>query len=149
MIRLIQKGTIKVVSAIRHSDYVWLWLRYIHRWVTICPENGLQAWKSLERSRHTQLATEYHALQDANIMVWTWVLLIYRIDMHIFKRRSLTAVRYRNEVQDPTEIARCSSWTCLRFNGWQWSSPQSCDRRRVPGERGYCTYGMTSVFTRF
>ncbi|GFW73443.1 transposable element Tcb1 transposase [Trichonephila clavipes] len=34
-------------------------------------------------------------------MVWAWISLGYRTELHIFKRGSVTAVRYRDEVLEP------------------------------------------------
>ena len=34
-------------------------------------------------------------------MMWVGILLRYRTDLHIFKRGSMTAVRYRDEVLEP------------------------------------------------
>ncbi|GFU81670.1 transposable element Tcb1 transposase [Trichonephila clavipes] len=34
-------------------------------------------------------------------MVWAGISLEYRTDLHIFKRGSVTAVRYRDEVLEP------------------------------------------------
>ncbi|GFX14131.1 transposable element Tcb1 transposase [Trichonephila clavipes] len=42
--------------------------------------------------------TEHHAFRDTSIMVWARILLGYRTDLRIFKRGSVTAVRYRDEV---------------------------------------------------
>ncbi|GFV31547.1 elongation factor 2 [Trichonephila clavipes] len=45
--------------------------------------------------------TEHHAFRGGSIMVWAGISLGYRTDLHIFKRGSVTAVRYRDEVLEP------------------------------------------------
>ncbi|KFM67774.1 Sodium- and chloride-dependent GABA transporter 1, partial [Stegodyphus mimosarum] len=44
---------------------------------------------------------EHHAFRGGSIVVWAGISLGYRTDLHIFKRGSLTAVRYRDEVLQP------------------------------------------------
>ncbi|GFU71856.1 transposable element Tcb1 transposase [Trichonephila clavipes] len=48
-----------------------------------------------------QNITEHHAFRGESIMVWTGISLLYRPDLHILKRSSVTAVRYRDEVLEP------------------------------------------------
>ncbi|GBL80410.1 Transposable element Tcb1 transposase [Araneus ventricosus] len=45
--------------------------------------------------------TEHHAFRGGNIMVWAGISSGYRTDLHIYRRGSVTAVRYREEVLDP------------------------------------------------
>ncbi|GFV62946.1 transposable element Tcb1 transposase [Trichonephila clavipes] len=47
-----------------------------------------------------QNITEHLALRGGSIMVWAGISLGYRIDLHIFKRGSVTAVRHRYEVPE-------------------------------------------------
>ncbi|GFV48889.1 transposable element Tcb1 transposase [Trichonephila clavipes] len=49
-----------------------------------------------------QNITEHHAFRDGSILVLTGISLGYRTDQHIFKRGSVTALRYRDEVLEPT-----------------------------------------------
>ncbi|GFV86979.1 transposable element Tcb1 transposase [Trichonephila clavipes] len=48
-----------------------------------------------------QNITEHHASRGGSIMVWAWISLGYRTDLHIFKRGSVTAVRYQDKVLEP------------------------------------------------
>ncbi|GFT38948.1 transposable element Tcb1 transposase [Trichonephila clavipes] len=48
-----------------------------------------------------QNITEHHTFGDGSIIVWAGISLEYRTDQHIFKRGSVTAVRYRDEVLEP------------------------------------------------
>ncbi|GFU65157.1 transposable element Tcb1 transposase [Trichonephila clavipes] len=48
-----------------------------------------------------QNITERHAFQGGSIMVWAGISLGYRTNLHIFKRGSAIAVRYRDEVLEP------------------------------------------------
>ncbi|GFY03329.1 transposable element Tcb1 transposase [Trichonephila clavipes] len=48
-----------------------------------------------------QNITEHHAFRGGSIMVWTGISLGYHTDLHIFKRGSVTAVRYPDEVLEP------------------------------------------------
>ncbi|GFT58400.1 transposable element Tcb1 transposase [Trichonephila clavipes] len=42
-----------------------------------------------------QNITEHHAFRGGSVMVWDGISLGYHTDLHIFKRGSMTAVRYR------------------------------------------------------
>ncbi|GFT82543.1 transposable element Tcb1 transposase [Trichonephila clavipes] len=44
---------------------------------------------------------EHHAIRGGSIMVWAGISLGYRTDLHIYKRGSVTIVRYRDEVLEP------------------------------------------------
>ncbi|GFW08746.1 transposable element Tcb1 transposase [Trichonephila clavipes] len=48
-----------------------------------------------------QNITEHHAFRGGSIMVWAGISLGYRTDLRIFKRGSVTAVRYRDEILEP------------------------------------------------
>ncbi|GFX10986.1 HTH_Tnp_Tc3_2 domain-containing protein [Trichonephila clavipes] len=43
-----------------------------------------------------QNITKHHAFRGGSIMVWARISLVYRTDLHIFKRGSVTVVRYRD-----------------------------------------------------
>ncbi|GFW93907.1 transposable element Tcb1 transposase [Trichonephila clavipes] len=58
--------------------------------IMICSKQGTR--------NQPQNITEHHAFRGGNIMVWAGISLGYRIDLHIFKRGSVTAVRYRDDV---------------------------------------------------
>ncbi|GFX21923.1 transposable element Tcb1 transposase [Trichonephila clavipes] len=48
-----------------------------------------------------QNITEHHAFRGGSIMMWAGISLGYRTDLHIFKRHSVTAIRYQDEVLEP------------------------------------------------
>ncbi|GFW26758.1 transposable element Tcb1 transposase [Trichonephila clavipes] len=48
-----------------------------------------------------QNITGHHAFRGGSIMLWAEISLGYCTDLHIFKRGSVTAVRYRDEVLEP------------------------------------------------
>ncbi|GFT24921.1 transposable element Tcb1 transposase [Trichonephila clavipes] len=52
------------------------------------------------RNQHQNI-TEHHAFQGGSIMLWAGISLGYHTDLHIFKRGSVTAVRYRDDVLEP------------------------------------------------
>ncbi|GFV78472.1 uncharacterized protein TNCV_3477871 [Trichonephila clavipes] len=49
----------------------------------------------------TRVTSMVTAFIGGSIIVWAGISLGYRTDLHIFKRGSVTAVRYRNEVLEP------------------------------------------------
>ncbi|GFW46843.1 hypothetical protein TNCV_2981991 [Trichonephila clavipes] len=51
-----------------------------------------------EHAISTKNITEQHAFRCGSIIVWAGISLGYRTDLHIFKRGSVTAARYRDEV---------------------------------------------------
>ncbi|GBN23332.1 hypothetical protein AVEN_168337-1 [Araneus ventricosus] len=57
----------------------------------------VRVWR--ERGTHNR---EHHAFRGGSIMVWAGISLGYRTDLHIYRRGSVTAVRYRDEVLDST-----------------------------------------------
>ncbi|GFW16517.1 transposable element Tcb1 transposase [Trichonephila clavipes] len=66
-------------------------------------DKRIRIWRKQGTRNQPQNITEHHAFRGRSIMVWAEILG-YRIDMHIFKRDSVTAVRYPDEVLEP--IAR-------------------------------------------
>ncbi|GFX70869.1 transposable element Tcb1 transposase [Trichonephila clavipes] len=44
---------------------------------------------------------EHHAFRGGSIMVWAGISLGYRTDLQIFKRGSVTIVRYQDEILKP------------------------------------------------
>ncbi|KFM60382.1 Transposable element Tcb1 transposase, partial [Stegodyphus mimosarum] len=63
-------------------------------------DKRIRIWRERTRNQ-SQNITEYLSFRGGNIMVWPGISLGYRTDLHIFKRGSLTAVRYRYEVLEP------------------------------------------------
>ncbi|GFW86844.1 transposable element Tcb1 transposase [Trichonephila clavipes] len=62
---------------------------------------GIRIWRKQGTRNQLQNITEHHAFRGGSIMVWAGISLGYRTDLHIFKRVSVTAVRYRDEVLEP------------------------------------------------
>ncbi|GFT39331.1 transposable element Tcb1 transposase [Trichonephila clavipes] len=58
----------------------------------------IRIWRKQGTRNQSQNITEHHAFRGGSIMVWVGNSLGYRTDLHIFKRGSVTAVRYRDEV---------------------------------------------------
>ncbi|GFX91626.1 transposable element Tcb2 transposase [Trichonephila clavipes] len=58
-------------------------------------------WRKQGTRNQLQNITEHHAFQGGSIMVWAGISLGYRTDLHIFKRGSVTGVRYRDKVLEP------------------------------------------------
>ncbi|KFM63362.1 Histone-lysine N-methyltransferase SETMAR, partial [Stegodyphus mimosarum] len=55
-----------------------------------------------QRTRNqSQNITEHHSFRGGSIMVWAGISLGYRTDLHMFKRGSLKAVWYPDEILEP------------------------------------------------
>ncbi|GFV33021.1 transposable element Tcb1 transposase [Trichonephila clavipes] len=63
-------------------------------------DKRIRIWRKQGTRNQPQNITKHHAFRGGSIMVWTGIKLGYRTDLHIFKRRSVTTVRYRDEVLD-------------------------------------------------
>ncbi|GFV72857.1 transposable element Tcb1 transposase [Trichonephila clavipes] len=61
-------------------------------------DKSIRIWRKEETRNQPQKITEHHAFKSGSIMVWAGISLGYRTDLHIFKRGSVTAVRYRDGV---------------------------------------------------
>ncbi|GFU70066.1 transposable element Tcb1 transposase, partial [Trichonephila clavipes] len=61
----------------------------------------IRIWRKQGTRNQPQNITEHHAFRGGSIMVSAGISLGYRTDLHIFKRGSVTAVRYREEVLEP------------------------------------------------
>ncbi|GFU46596.1 transposable element Tcb1 transposase [Trichonephila clavipes] len=64
-------------------------------------DKHIRIWRKQGTRNQPQNITEHHAFRGGIIMVWAGISLGYRTDLHIFKRGSVTAVRYRDEVLEP------------------------------------------------
>ncbi|GFT32417.1 transposable element Tcb1 transposase [Trichonephila clavipes] len=64
-------------------------------------DKRIRIWRKQGTRNQLQNITEHPALRGGSIIVWAGVSLGYSIDLHIFKRGSVTAVRYRDEVLEP------------------------------------------------
>ncbi|GFY22305.1 transposable element Tcb2 transposase [Trichonephila clavipes] len=62
-------------------------------------DKRIRIWRKQETRNQPQNITEHHAFRS--VMVWAGISLGYRTDLHIFKRGSVTAVRYRDQVLEP------------------------------------------------
>ncbi|GFW93429.1 transposable element Tcb1 transposase [Trichonephila clavipes] len=58
----------------------------------------IRVWRERGTRNQPQNITEHHAFQGRSIMVWAEISLGDRTDLHISKRGSVTAIRYRDEV---------------------------------------------------
>ncbi|GFV91263.1 transposable element Tcb1 transposase [Trichonephila clavipes] len=61
-------------------------------------DKRIRIWRKQGTRNQPQNITEHHAFRGGSIMVWAGISLGYRTDLHIFKRCSVTAVRYQDEV---------------------------------------------------
>ncbi|GFU94551.1 transposable element Tcb2 transposase [Trichonephila clavipes] len=68
-------------------------LKPVDKHIRICHNQGTR--------NQPQNITEHHAFRGGSIMAWAGISLGYRTDLHIFKRGSVTAVWYRDEVLEP------------------------------------------------
>ncbi|GFX68533.1 transposable element Tcb1 transposase [Trichonephila clavipes] len=64
-------------------------------------DKRIRIWRKQETRNQPQNITEHHAFRGGSIMVWAGITLGYHTGLHIFKRGSVTAVRYRDEVLEP------------------------------------------------
>ena len=63
------------------------------------PDNKrVRVWREQGTCNRPENATEHHASRGGSIMVWTGISLGYRTELHIYRRGSVTAVLYRDEV---------------------------------------------------
>ncbi|GBL80411.1 Transposable element Tcb1 transposase [Araneus ventricosus] len=64
-------------------------------------DKRVRVWREQSTRNRPENITEHHAFRGGNIMVWAGISSGYRTDLHIYRRGSVTAVRYRDEVLDP------------------------------------------------
>ncbi|GFX48013.1 transposable element Tcb1 transposase [Trichonephila clavipes] len=64
-------------------------------------DKHIRIWRKQGTPNQPQNITEQHAFRVGSIKVWAGISLGYRTDLHIFKRDSVTAVGYRNEILEP------------------------------------------------
>ncbi|GFV28485.1 transposable element Tcb1 transposase [Trichonephila clavipes] len=64
-------------------------------------DKRIRIWRKQGTRNQPQKITEHHAFRGRSIMVGAGISLGYRTDLHIFKRGSVTAVWYRDEVLRP------------------------------------------------
>ena len=75
----------------------------------IKPDGKLaRVWRE-ERTRDlSENISEHHTFRCGSIIVWGGISLVYRTDLQIHRRGSMTAVRYLDEVLDPiVELLLC------------------------------------------
>ncbi|GFV65466.1 transposable element Tcb1 transposase [Trichonephila clavipes] len=101
-----------------------------------------------ERGTRNQLQniTEHHAFQGRSIMMWAEISLGDRSDLHIFKRGSVAAIRYRAEVLESI-VRLCSAavgptFVLLDNN----ARPHRADIVDDYLKRRDCAYGVSSRF---
>ncbi|GFT63682.1 transposable element Tcb1 transposase [Trichonephila clavipes] len=61
-------------------------------------DKRIRIWRKQRTRNQPENIIEHHTFQGGCIMVWAGISLGYRTDLHIFKRGSVTALRYRDEV---------------------------------------------------
>ncbi|GFU01756.1 transposable element Tcb1 transposase [Trichonephila clavipes] len=66
-------------------------------------DKRIRIWRKQGARNQPQNIPEHHAFRGGSIMAWAGISLGYRPDLHIFKRGSVTAVRYQDEVLEPIE----------------------------------------------
>ncbi|GFT80935.1 transposable element Tcb1 transposase [Trichonephila clavipes] len=64
-------------------------------------DKHIRIWCKQGIRNQPQNISEHHAFRGGSIMVWAGISLGYSTDLHIFKRGSVMAVRYRYEVLEP------------------------------------------------
>ncbi|GFW16644.1 transposable element Tcb1 transposase [Trichonephila clavipes] len=64
-------------------------------------DKRIRIWRKQGTRNQPQNITEHHAFRGGSIKVWAGISLGYRTDMRIFKRGSVTAVWYPDEVLEP------------------------------------------------
>ncbi|GFT68272.1 transposable element Tcb1 transposase [Trichonephila clavipes] len=64
-------------------------------------DKRIRIWRKQGTRNQPQNITEHHIFRGGIIMVWPGISLGYRTNLHIFKRDSVTAVRYLEEVLEP------------------------------------------------
>ncbi|GFW09060.1 transposable element Tcb1 transposase [Trichonephila clavipes] len=71
------------------------------RFALVTDDKRIRIWRKQGTRNQLQNIPEHHAFRGLNIMLWAGISLGYRTDLHIFKRGSVTVVRYRDEVLEP------------------------------------------------
>ncbi|GFX81076.1 uncharacterized protein TNCV_1910691 [Trichonephila clavipes] len=71
------------------------------RFVLEPDDKRIRIWRKQETRNQPQNIPEYHTFRGGSIMVLAGISLGYRTDLHVCKRGSVTAVRYRDEVLEP------------------------------------------------
>ncbi|GBN03479.1 hypothetical protein AVEN_89730-1 [Araneus ventricosus] len=61
----------------------------------------VRVWREQGTLNRPENITKHHAFRGGSIMVLAGISLGYRTDLHIYRRGSVTAVRYRDEVLNP------------------------------------------------
>ena len=102
-IRLVHRGTIKVVPPACDFDCVSLEQYYVHRWIQICPKIRYKRYVSeRKRTRNWSESTNvHHAFRFGSIVVWSRILSGYRTDLLICRQDFVTIAQYLDEVLDP------------------------------------------------
>ncbi|GFT60858.1 transposable element Tcb1 transposase [Trichonephila clavipes] len=85
--------------AIGLSDWGYVIFTDESRFALVSDDKRIRIWRKQGTRNQPQNITEHHAFRVGSIMAWAGISLGYRTDMHIFKRGSVTAVRY--EVLEP------------------------------------------------
>ncbi|GFW73864.1 transposable element Tcb2 transposase [Trichonephila clavipes] len=103
-IRLIKRGTIKVVPG-NGNRTVSHWGNVMFtdesRFALEPDDKRIRIWRKQGTRNQPQNITKHHAFRGGSTMVWAGISLGYNTNLYIFKRSSVTAVRYRDDVLEP------------------------------------------------
>ncbi|GFV95167.1 transposable element Tcb1 transposase [Trichonephila clavipes] len=106
----------------------------------------IRMWRERGTRNQPQNITEHHAFQGRSIMVWAEISLGDRTDLHIFKRGSVTAIRYRDEVLEST-VRLCAAAVGPTFVLMDNNArPDRADIVDDCLKRRDCAYGASSRF---
>ncbi|GFV08051.1 transposable element Tcb1 transposase [Trichonephila clavipes] len=97
-------------------------------------DKRIRIWCKQGTRNQPQNIPEHHAFPGGSIMVWAGISLGYRTDLHIFKRGSVTAVRYRDEVLEPIVRLYAASVGTTFVLMDDNARPHSWHCRWLPGE---------------
>ncbi|GFX87399.1 transposable element Tcb1 transposase [Trichonephila clavipes] len=103
----------------------------------------IRMWRERGTRNQPQNITEHHAFQGRSIMLWAEISLRDHTDLHIFKRGSVTAIRYRDEVLESI-VRLCAAAVGPTFVLMDNNArPQIVDDYLT---RRDCAYGVSSRF---
>ncbi|GFV37062.1 transposable element Tcb1 transposase [Trichonephila clavipes] len=106
----------------------------------------IRMWRERGTRNQPQNITEHHAFQGRSIMVWAEISLADRTHLHIFKRGSVTAIRYRDEVLESI-VRLCAAAVgptlVLMDNN---ARPHRADIVDDYLKRRDCAYGVSACF---
>ncbi|GFW73037.1 transposable element Tcb1 transposase [Trichonephila clavipes] len=106
----------------------------------------IRMWRERGTRNQPQNITEHHAFRGRSIMVWAEISLGDRTDLHIFKRGSVTAIRYGDEVLESI-VRLCAAVVGPTFVLMDNNArPHRTDIVDDYLKRRDCAYGVSSCF---